>query len=232
MGAVPKTSPSLDDVISRLESLSGDAFQRELTQAEQLALQHYRPRPWQHPYTKEHAEIIIPNALHRVHDEDELFRDVLIYLWQRYFPHYRVMLRRMAEGQEGLPLETHLQYIQGTWYAPFLAYEFVRANRSRWAFLNKLWLWLQLSMKEYTAIAREYRIPLVALRFAMAWHNLAPVSGWRKWLWVIGLVRHAVPAPQGKLPPVEIVDHIAWEETLFVRLQESPIFKPLECVIG
>lgn len=232
MCTVPQTCTGIDEVMSKLGALSGDEFQRELARAEKLALHYYRPQPWQHPYSQEHAEILLPGGPPCAHDEDEIFRDVLIYLWQRYFPHYRVMLRRMAEGQEGLPLETHMQYIQGTWYAPFLAYEFVRANRSRWAFLNKLWLGLQLSMKEYTHIAQEYRIPLVALRFAMAWHNLAPVSGWRKWLWAVGLLHPAPSSPQGKLPSVEIADHIAWEETLFVRLQESHIFKPLECVIG
>jgi hypothetical protein len=161
---------------------------------------------------------------------DEVFRDILVFFWQMYFPHYRVLLQRMASGQEAMSLEQHLRFVQGNWFAAVLAMRFLEAHYSRFPQWNALWLRTQLEYlgKTTVQVAQEYKVPLWQVRLAAWWHNLAPERGWRGFLWALGLHKHPVPRPANT---TAVEEQTSFAEDVFVRLRGGKVFVPVQEVL-
>jgi hypothetical protein len=161
---------------------------------------------------------------------DEVFRDILVFFWQMYFPHYRVLLQRMASGQEAMSLEQHLQFVQGNWFAAVLAMRFLEAHYSRFPQWNSLWLRTQLEYlgKTTVQVAQEYRLPLWQVRLAAWWHKLAPERGWRGLLWALGLYK---PPVKIKSPEVAVEEQTSFADEVYVRPRGARLFVPAREVL-
>lgn len=222
----------VDRWVAHLSTLRDEAACRRGLEQLEAAIAQAPPRRWQHPYECADAPLfMIPNELPRRRDQaDTVYREILVLLWQQYFPHYRVLLRRMAEGRESMSLETHLQYVQGNWFAAMLAHKFVEAHLSRRPHWNGLWLGVQMNQlgKSCESIAAEYALNLIGVRLSALLHGYAPAGGWRGLLWVLGLYRPRRVAA-AKFP--EIDEQVPFEDWICVRPRGSGIFVPVEALL-
>jgi hypothetical protein len=199
-------------------------IQRGMAQLEAAVCQR-RPQPWQLPYAGQEAPLLLPRLPRDRQRMDEVFRDILVFFWQMYFPHYRVLLQRMASGQEAMSLEQHLQFVQGNWFAAVLALRFLEAHYSRFPQWNSLWLRTQLEYlgKTTVQVAQEYRLSLWQVRLAAWWHKLAPERGWRGFLWALGLYK---PPVKIESSAVAVEEQTSLADEVYVRPRGARLFVP------
>jgi hypothetical protein len=215
----------IDLWVAKLSQLAGvEEIQRGMAQLEAAACQ-MRPRPWRLPYADQQAPFLPPRLPRDRQRMDEVYRDILVFFWQMYFPHYRVLLQRMASGQEAMSLEQHLQCVQGNWFAAVLALRFIEAHYSRFPQWNALWLRTQLEYlgKTTVQVAQEYKLPLWQVRLAAWWHKLAPVRGWRGFLWALGLYK---PPVRIESPAAMVEEQTSFADEVYVRPRGARLFVP------
>jgi hypothetical protein len=218
-------SEDIDLWVAQLSQLTDiDEIKRGIAQLEEAVCQ-MRPRPWQPPYAGQEAPFWLPRLPRDPQRMDEVFRDILVFFWQMYFPHYRVLLHRMASGQEAMSLEQHLQFVQGNWFAAVLALRFLEAHYSRFPHWNSLWLRTQLEYlgKTTVQVAQEYKLPLWQVRLAAWWHKLAPERGWRGFLWALGMYK---PPVKIESPAVTVEEQTSFADEVYVRPRGARLFVP------